>query len=72
MPAKDDVMDFKSFVAGILAAYGLVNLLAVFKIGFFISMPVVVMGFDAGNIVLSLLALLVAFSILLFALMLQK
>ena len=54
-------MDFRSFLAGILAAYGLVNLLAVFKISIFISMPIVVMGFDAGNILLSLLALAIAF-----------
>ena len=54
-------MDFRSFIAGILAAYGLVNLLAVFKIGIFISMPILIMGYDMGNILLSLLALVIAF-----------
>ncbi|VVB57631.1 Uncharacterised protein [uncultured archaeon] len=57
-------MDFKSFLAGILAAYGLVNLLAVFKISIFVSMPVVLLGFDVGNILLSLLALGIAFLLL--------
>ena len=54
-------MDFKNFLAGILAAYGLVNLFSVFKIGFYLAMPVIVLGFDVGNILLSLLALAIAF-----------
>lgn len=54
-------MEFKSFLAGVLAAYGLVNLMAVFKVGIYVAMPVMVMGFDAGNLVLSLLALAIAY-----------
>ena len=54
-------MEFRSFLAGVLAAYGVVNLLSVFKIGIFVAMPIILMGYDAGNIVLSLLALLVAY-----------
>ncbi len=54
-------MEFKSFLAGILAAYGLVNLLGVFKIGIFIALPIIIAGYDVGNIILSLLALLIAY-----------
>jgi hypothetical protein len=54
-------MDFRSFLAGVLAAYGAVNLLAVFKIGIFVAMPIMLLGYDVGNIVLSLLALLIAY-----------
>ena len=54
-------MEFRSFLAGILVAYGLVNLMAVFKVGIYIAMPVIVAGFDIGNLVLSLLALAIAY-----------
>ena len=54
-------MEFKSLLAGVLAAYGVVNLLAVFKIGIFVAMPIILAGYDVGNIVLSLLALLIAY-----------
>jgi len=54
-------MDFKSFLAGILTAYGIVNLMAVFKVGIYVAMPILVMGFDVGNLVLSILALACAF-----------
>ncbi len=54
-------MEFRSFLAGVLAAYGVVNLLAVFKVGIFVAMPIILFGFDIGNVVLSLLALLIAY-----------
>lgn len=57
-------MEFRSFLAGVFAAYGIVNLLGVFKIGIFVAMPIILMGFDIGNIVLSLLALLIAYYLL--------
>ena len=54
-------MEFRSFLAGILTAYGLVNLMAVFKVGIYVAMPVIVAGFDVGNLVLSILALAIAY-----------
>lgn len=57
-------MEFRSLLAGVLAAYGIVNLLSVFKIGIFVAMPIILMGYDIGNIVLSLLALLIAYYLL--------
>ena len=57
-------MDFRSFIEGILVAYGVVNLLAVFKIALYIAMPVIIFGVDMGNILLSLLALGVAYLLL--------
>lgn len=54
-------MEFRSFIAGILAAYGVVNLLAVFKIALYVALPVILFGVDMGNLMLSLLALLIAY-----------
>jgi hypothetical protein len=54
-------MEVKSFIAGILAAYGLVNLLGVFGIGLYIALPLLLFGVNIGNIILALIALLVAF-----------
>jgi hypothetical protein len=54
-------MEIKSFIAGILTAYGIVNLLAVFKIAIYIAMPIMIGQIDIGNIVLSLLALFLAY-----------
>lgn len=57
-------MEFRSLLAGVLIAYGVVNLLGVFKISIFVGMPLILMGYDVGNIVLSLLALLIAYYLL--------
>lgn len=54
-------MDFKSFIAGILAAYGLVNLLGLFGVGLYIALPLVLFGVNIGNLILALIALAVAY-----------
>jgi hypothetical protein len=49
--------DAKSFIAGVLASYGIVNLLRALGVSLFVAMPVIVAGFDIGNIILSLVAI---------------
>ncbi len=54
-------MDVKSFIAGILAAYGIVNLLGVIGIPLYIALPIVVLGINIGNIILAIIALAAAY-----------
>lgn len=54
-------MEVKSFLAGILAAYGIVNLLGIFGANLYIALPIVVMGVNVGNLILAIVALIVAY-----------
>lgn len=54
-------MDVKSFLAGILAAYGVVNLLGIFGVNLYIALPIIIFGVNVGNLILALIALAVAY-----------
>jgi len=54
-------MDIKSLLAGVLAAYGVVNLLGVFGVNLYIALPILILGVNIGNLILALVALALAY-----------
>lgn len=57
-------MEIKSFLAGILAAYGIANVIAVFNIPFTVALKIYVMEFNIGNLILAILALAASYYLL--------
>ena len=54
-------MNTKSFISGLLAAYGLILLFYSFNISLLISLPIIAFGVNIGSIILSIVVLAIAY-----------
>jgi hypothetical protein len=57
-------MEIKSFLAGLLVAYGIANIIMVFNIPFTIALKIYIFDFNFGNMLLALIAFAVSYYLL--------
>ena len=56
-------MNTKSFISGLLAAYGAILLASAFGVGLLVSLPISAFGVNVGTIVVALISLGLAYYI---------